>query len=401
MKKTLSLFLVFSLMIQPAFIVAQTAQPPKKGMVTRAKEKFFAMREAMKRGATILKANSQCLLFGKGRDCTPGKRGALRVIRDFTLGSFKKAGSGIKVVIQANFGCFVSLLSVVGIPVIATVGSVEAGIRALAASKEKMAKFKEVWNRWMQRMEKGVVHGGGLMPEIVEKHVEGPTAIPPELYVPTQCTLFLIGEILTIILIAGGIYNLTPAARKSSERRKLQAIVRGKVIRVLYDAMEKKLREFDATTSVGVANQALLIIFNTMKDGWPKSYKDFLGKSGLNDPGYADDELKIKTFDELNIKGLEDITKDGKSLISPLLLSDLPLFPFLYDKKRLAFIDKLKEQHVRPIGGEQARINGLSTGIEAIMDAQRLSRVPMSQEVMSRIASDAIKLKNLRRRLGD
>jgi len=387
MKKVLSILLAFTFVVQPAYTIAQPAKPPKKGVVARAKEKWSAMGEAVKRGRTLLKENGTCLLLGKGKNCTPGRRGALRVIRDFTLGRTRNVRDGIKGFIQFNLGCFVSILTFLGIPVIATVASVEAGIRAVASSEEKMKKFKEVWTRWAARMSSGM-KGGGLFPEVIEALVETESPeLPNEMFVLAECTIILFLEIFLIAIVVSLAYERTPAGRRSSKK----VTVWGKVITDLFDTMQQKMSDFQEDAATADVINALVQIFNKKKNAWPRTYKEFLRAHGLTGPEWDDEKLDIKTFDALGISDISKIKIGYKTLINLAFMPNLRLFPFgKYDKKRVALIDKLREKGVAT---EEFtwRIEDLKVGIKAIEEAQKKSSVPIDQRLLNDIANKAVK----------
>ncbi len=387
MKKILSIFLVFSLFIQqPAYSIAQASEPQKKGVIARAKATFSAMKEAMSRGRAMLKANSQCLLLGKGKDCTPEKRGMLLVIRDFTLGRFKKASSGIKAAIKLNLGCFVALLTFVGVPVTATVTSVEAGIKALATSKEKMAKFKEVWSDWNKRREKGM-RGGGLLPEFMEKwerqvhprHGKSPLLI--------QCTFYFMAEISVIIMIAMGIFTISPAGRRFSRENE----VKKKMTTDLFNTMQQQMETFSRDTTAEEVIDALVEIFNQKKKKWPDTYKAFLKEHNLIGLEYDDPKLEIATFDQLGINKFSNIQGIvPKSLIRLALLPGLIIFPLgKYDEKRLEIIEMLKTKDVSPDSSERQSIHELKVGLRAINKAKELGSA--SQALLDDIAERAVR----------
>src|SRR3989304_2011868 len=102
MKKILSIILTLTFAMQPAYSVDQQAQPAKKGMITRVKEKFSAMKEVIKRGQAALKANWQCITTGKGEKCSPDRYLALQIIRNFIKGNMKAAKESLQKLIQAH-----------------------------------------------------------------------------------------------------------------------------------------------------------------------------------------------------------------------------------------------------------------------------------------------------------
>ncbi len=110
MKKVLSILLALSFVVQPAYSVAQPAQPPKKGVITRAKEKWSAMKEAVKKGSAVLKANWQCITKGKGEKCSPDRYLSLQIIRNFVKGNTKAAKEGLQKLVQAHKDCWVPVL---------------------------------------------------------------------------------------------------------------------------------------------------------------------------------------------------------------------------------------------------------------------------------------------------
>ena len=124
MKKVLSILLALSFVVQPAYSVAQPAQAPKKGVITKAKEKWSAMKEAVKKGNAVLKANWQCITKGKGEKCSPDRHLALQVIRNFVKGNSKAAQEAFKKLIQAHKDCWVPVLvMLVGAGFITTVAT--------------------------------------------------------------------------------------------------------------------------------------------------------------------------------------------------------------------------------------------------------------------------------------
>ncbi len=102
--------LALSFVVQPAYSVAQPAQPPKKGVITKAKEKWSAMKEAVKKGSAVLKANWQCITKGKGEKCSPDRYLSLQIIRNFVKGNSKAAKEGLQKMVQAHKDCWVPVL---------------------------------------------------------------------------------------------------------------------------------------------------------------------------------------------------------------------------------------------------------------------------------------------------
>ena len=412
MKKILSIFLVFSLFIQqPAYSIAQASEPQKKGVIARAKATFSAMKEAMSRGNAMLKANSQCLLLGKGKDCTPEKRGMLVVIRDFTLGRFKKASNGIKVVIKANLGCFISILTVFGgMEVMGTVGGVEAAIRALATSKEKKAKFKEVWSRWSQRIEKGFF-GAGLLPGKLREKWEEKQQLTSEqqgglLMLPVACAGFIVLEIMAIIGISEAIFAMSPEGhrqRRLSREDEVRWEVGDPAMRDVFDTMQQRMQAFTSDTTAREVIEAFDTILKEKKDEWPDTYKAFLSKHGLTGPKYDDPEAKIKTFDQLGLIRLRNIRQGGQTLrgiwqpsqtlISLALLPELQLFPLgKYDEKRLKIINMLVKYRVVPLKEkhEQRLVKELRVAVDAKNKAKKLDS-SASQALLDDIAEKAVR----------
>lgn len=109
MKKILSLFLAFSLVVQPAYSVVQTAQPKKKGIITKTKEKWSEMKEAISKGKAVLKANWKCFTTRKGEGCTKDKHIALQIISNFVTGKTEAAKERLLVFLKMNRECWAYL----------------------------------------------------------------------------------------------------------------------------------------------------------------------------------------------------------------------------------------------------------------------------------------------------
>ena len=112
MKKSLSIFLAFSLVVQPVYSVTQPVQAPKKGIITRVKEKLVSMQEVLSRGNAVLKANWQCLVSGKGEKCNPDKHLSLQIIRNFVKGDMKATREGLGKLLAKHWECWKPILIV-------------------------------------------------------------------------------------------------------------------------------------------------------------------------------------------------------------------------------------------------------------------------------------------------
>ncbi len=293
----------------------------------------------------------------------------------------KMLSKGPKAIIKENLGCFVSLLSFLGIPVIATVGSIEAGIRALVASKEKMAKFKEVWSTWthrMKKMEKGM-KGGGLLVNLESGqevlHLYG-------------CTILFFLDAVALI----GFIALTPAGRRLGRKH----YVRDKVRDALFRHMKFSMNNLDAPTTAQEVATRLFNAFDDRKNKWEENNEGFLKNLGLTGPAYDDEKLKIKTFDkdQLNIEFKDIMSNREESLLSLALLPNPNLFPFgKYDERRLLLIKELREKGVQSSPLEGQRIWELNVAIDAIKEVQDQSSLPMDQSALNVIGNKAIENK--------
>ncbi len=171
MKKVLSIVLALSFVVQPAYSIAQPANQPKKGVVTRVKEKASAMGEAVKKAGVILKEHSQCLLLGKGENCTPERRGALRSLRSFTQGKAKDVLDRIRNMESYRLNCLAKMLSVVlVVPVEMTAPAVKKAIIALfSSSREKRDKLLARLDRMVDLVNRKMYYElqGFMLPEFL------------------------------------------------------------------------------------------------------------------------------------------------------------------------------------------------------------------------------------------
>lgn len=131
MKKILSLFLAFSLVV-PAYGAVVPVKKVKE-FWSSVQEKAAALKEAMGRAYLVLKKYGHCLISGKGEACSPKNRRMLFVIRDFFLGRFKRAREGMNAVIKENTAWFALRLNAAGIRVQDSFESVMEGMRVLAS----------------------------------------------------------------------------------------------------------------------------------------------------------------------------------------------------------------------------------------------------------------------------
>lgn len=137
-KKILSIILAFSFVVQPAYTIDQPVHPPKKRLVTRAKEKLVSMKEAMSRGRAVLKANWQCLTTGKGEKCSPEKRLSLQIIRNFVKGNMKATKEGLGKLLAKHWTCWKGVLKGVGISLLAIPALLAVGVAGAAFAADPL-----------------------------------------------------------------------------------------------------------------------------------------------------------------------------------------------------------------------------------------------------------------------
>lgn len=162
MKKILSITLSLLILAQPLYGAAEPERERK--VFNWFKERFMGVRELTKDVAGVVSQGSDCLMFGKGEDCTPEKGRVLKALRSFLRGDYGSAREGFIVFLDAYVTQAAAILHLLGIKIAdASLRSVLKGINEFAskgiismirAYRKARVKLREMKKEHQEKMAK-------------------------------------------------------------------------------------------------------------------------------------------------------------------------------------------------------------------------------------------------------